>query len=619
MSFTDFTDSLPAAFDQGAIERAVQFLNDHETDSEASSTGLALHGFADALNKLVGNLAESNDLERDQLLFLDSLVCQLWLGDPATVGRWSNLALVPYMEWRDQGAYPPPVPAHPASILPYLRRRADTTTRADLRARYHDFLLLHPSTPRHDRRFQAQAAHTAYAEAGAAFDVSELTQTAIAFEYLGRALDLSAAYNFGRSVTAVIALARMRTAVEGGAFGFACQVASRQARLLTAAPAEATEFVEFAIGAASQSADHQARRALWEMVENISAKLRDFDTVGRARLAVAVSWETEADEHMGAEGALARVVRLHEALGAYRRVGGATESTAIERLKAPYAEASQLAAKQMTLVQTTKLTVIERDEMKALMAAEAKWIGETPHAWLALALHWGVWPDWDDVRARFDEMRSLHPIEWLMSRIKVTSDGRVIFPPEDEAKREATYLLDYFVRERLITAAYFRIALDTLHQEGAWTAETLAAAVGAADEVLAAACSSGFRAYEAGDCWTATHVLIPQLERVLRDIALRSSASVLRLVTNQSLEVATLGPILSDQRVVQVLTPTVVRSLTALFTDSEGLNIRNEIAHGLVSPHEDMGNAAFLTVMAVLTAAYFLGFVKQEARKHSED
>jgi len=47
----------------------------------------------------------------------------------------------------------------------------------------------------------------------------------------------------------------------------------------------------------------------------------------------------------------------------------------------------------------------------------------------------------------------------------------------------------------------------------------------------------------------------PQLERALRDIALRSSASVLKLVTNESLGVASLNPILSDERVIQVLTP----------------------------------------------------------------
>ena len=130
---------------------------------------------------------------------------------------------------------------------------------------------------------------------------------------------------------------------------------------------------------------------------------------------------------------------------------------------------------------------------------------------------------------------------------------------------------------------------------------------------LAAASESGIRAFEAGEFWSACHVLVPQFERGLRKIALKLSTNVRRLVADQGLEVATLGPILADEAVIRFLGSDLAQSLVAVFTTPRGLNVRNTTAHGLLEPDQDQRGTAVLALMGVLTAGYGLYLLRQAA------
>jgi hypothetical protein len=167
---------------------------------------------------------------------------------------------------------------------------------------------------------------------------------------------------------------------------------------------------------------------------------------------------------------------------------------------------------------------------------------------------------------------------------------------------------------RRIHAILGGMFLNELHIAGIWTADTLVEAIRAADEDLAVACTSGLKAFEVGDYWTATHVLVPQLERAVRDVAMLVSASVLRVVTNQSLEMASLDKMLGDERTIQALSPRVAKAFVEIFTDQSGMNVRNTTAHGLYPAGSDLRIEAYFAIMGILTAAFTLGVVKEQAR-----
>lgn len=96
---------------------------------------------------------------------------------------------------------------------------------------------------------------------------------------------------------------------------------------------------------------------------------------------------------------------------------------------------------------------------------------------------------------------------------------------------------------------------------------------------------SGVQAYFDGDFIKAIHVLVPQVEDTLRSLAARSGIPVYKTVRGASgiTDVKSMNNILEDQRVRNMLTEDLWRYLTVLYIDRRGLNLRNDLAHGLVN------------------------------------
>ena len=159
-------------------------------------------------------------------------------------------------------------------------------------------------------------------------------------------------------------------------------------------------------------------------------------------------------------------------------------------------------------------------------------------------------------------------------------------PPEDEVERDEAYLHIFFTQEIQMLFGLNLHLIGRLRESGDWSAEALMANLRLADDELAAASESGIRAFEAGDSWTACHVLIPQFERGLRKVAVTLSAHVRRLVADQGIQFATLGPILADDAMIGFLGANLAQTLVAVFTEPRGLNARNTVAHGLLDPDE---------------------------------
>jgi len=100
----------------------------------------------------------------------------------------------------------------------------------------------------------------------------------------------------------------------------------------------------------------------------------------------------------------------------------------------------------------------------------------------------------------------------------------------------------------------------------------------------------GVRAWYQCEYAKATHILIPQIEVALRSIAHEAGLPVTKAhpkVPETSVAIG-MGDILYQDKVTAVLGPNTTLHLQALFVDPRGLNLRNEMAHGL------LGAALFL-------------------------
>jgi len=128
----------------------------------------------------------------------------------------------------------------------------------------------------------------------------------------------------------------------------------------------------------------------------------------------------------------------------------------------------------------------------------------------------------------------------------------------------------------------------------------------------------GVRAWTREDHVKAAHVLVPQIERGLRKIADGLGIPVTKAHSTVKGASAALGmgELLYNKKVAEALGPDAILHFQALFADPRGMNLRNEIAHGLMDAdqfHWHLGNLIVHAVMMLGLWKEFGNFGKRSA------
>ena len=114
----------------------------------------------------------------------------------------------------------------------------------------------------------------------------------------------------------------------------------------------------------------------------------------------------------------------------------------------------------------------------------------------------------------------------------------------------------------------------------------------------------GLLAYEKEDFVKAIHVLVPQIEQILRSFLGHLGRPTLKTVRNHPglMDAKSMNDILGDEHMRKVLTENLWRYLEVVYIDKRGLNLRNDLAHGLLSPNvfnRSLADRVFHTVLAL--------------------
>jgi lysyl-tRNA synthetase class 1 len=120
----------------------------------------------------------------------------------------------------------------------------------------------------------------------------------------------------------------------------------------------------------------------------------------------------------------------------------------------------------------------------------------------------------------------------------------------------------------------------------------------------------GVRAWERNDQVKAAHVLIPQIERGLRKIADSLDVPITKAhptVPGTSVAIGT-GEILYNSKVAEALGPDATLHFQALYSDPRGMNLRNEIAHGLIDADQFYWHLGNLIVHSLLVLGLWKEF-----------
>jgi lysyl-tRNA synthetase class 1 len=189
-------------------------------------------------------------------------------------------------------------------------------------------------------------------------------------------------------------------------------------------------------------------------------------------------------------------------------------------------------------------------------------------------------------RRLVEDRKKTAPLLSMIKSVIVRSDGQpeAIIDPDDEEGTLHHQINQYMAFGQGI----LHHSLKRLFDKFSASAEDVVSFVYQSPiflESRKALLQSGVQAYFDGDFIRAIHVLVPQVEDTLRSLAAKSGVPVYKTVRGASgiTDVKSMNNILEDQRVRDMLTEDLWRYLTVLYIDRRGLNLRNDLAHGLVN------------------------------------
>jgi hypothetical protein len=238
---------------------------------------------------------------------------------------------------------------------------------------------------------------------------------------------------------------------------------------------------------------------------------------------------------------------------------------------------------QEDLKEHTATFSISREELEGFV--KEMLANDLDGALLRIAVHFT--PDVDETRKNLREMQDIAPLMSLFSVTKISSDGlpsaKIGSLEEDPDGR-----LQMEIGNRISTYIPFLAkVIDSLREKYKPTPDQIIDWLSQSPvfhESRREFLAEGLRAYESADYLKAIHVLVPQVEHTLRNLLVLMQIATTKAVPRHPgiTDVKGMNQVLEDKRVREALTENMWRYLTVLYIDRRGLNIRNDLAHGLL-------------------------------------
>ncbi|MBZ5494142.1 MAG: DUF4209 domain-containing protein [Acidobacteriia bacterium] len=229
-------------------------------------------------------------------------------------------------------------------------------------------------------------------------------------------------------------------------------------------------------------------------------------------------------------------------------------------------------------------------------------------------------PNADETRKNLREISDIAPLMSLFSVVKVSPDGRpsakvgsLEEDPDGRLHMEIGNSISTYVPflAKVVDAVREKYA-PTPQQMIQWLSKSPVFPESRREFV-----AEGLLAYESGDYLKSIHVLVPQVEHALRNLLVLMQIPTTKAVPRHPgiTDVKSMNQVLDDERVREALTENMWRYLTVLYIDRRGLNIRNDLAHGLL----EMPTFNRAIADRVFHSLLVLGLIRTVPKPHADD
>ncbi len=349
---------------------------------------------------------------------------------------------------------------------------------------------------------------------------------------------------------------------------------------------------KFAAFAEKEEAWSRAR-AYWDIQAAWLGRAEDEESSREARIRSANTHVQEAEARIGQEPPdfLVAALYIQSAIEAFRRIGG--ETARIENLHRDLLNYQRKGAKQFGIV-SAEAPIHEMHSL-AVKAVEGKSFQEAMFALGKLHKPSKL----ENLRQQVERNRQEFPLQHLFPRIQVDSSGRTTghassafsIGPESEEDPLRPYLLVHartpqsIAAVGLIEPARLQILRD--HFVRVEDLLPLVANNPFVPEGREGLYAHGLHAGLEGNFVVATHILVPQIENSIRHALTQHGAITSSLDSEGIQDVHLLGKMLFSPEIKEIFGEDLTFELQGLLMEPFGANLRNTVAHGLIS-HEGL-------------------------------
>ncbi len=325
-----------------------------------------------------------------------------------------------------------------------------------------------------------------------------------------------------------------------------------------------------------------ARHAFLERLSKVRAQQKDALSSTAAKVRQAEAFVEEAESKGGAKGGLVAAHFYEEALRVYMSLGGHDER--VTALKVLIQQANDAGKAEFTTISrpvnipmaanNDRLAKLYQGhsatEIFQIMAVDPKFI-----------------PSWDDALAFASKMKDEFVLQFLMSMQVMRSGNIVVKTLTTDAEKIEYRAIDYFQQNYHLSAgSYLQSVFDMLRAEHSSYLDELTVFLATAEVIKAerlAILRHGLRAYEQREYVAAIHIIVFQIEGILRDmLGLAGLPTWTYKRGTDEMRARTLDDILDTLTQIKGFDQNFLKFINLLLNNLMADNIRNDIGHALM-------------------------------------
>lgn len=226
---------------------------------------------------------------------------------------------------------------------------------------------------------------------------------------------------------------------------------------------------------------------------------------------------------------------------------------------------------------------IPKDELEKYI----NWLTDSDLKTVLLKIAVNYIPKKGEVIKQLQDLSKSAPISFLFTRKIMDAEGRPVATVGSLEDDIEGHIVLQISQNMQISSIFLRETLNALIGKFKLTTEEIVDYFYESpifDERRKEFVIKGIEAYLREDYVVSLHILIPQIEAIIRNLVEKVGIPVLKPSRSGGFFYRTLDELLRDQRIIEVLGEDICLYFRILLTEPRGWNLRNEVSHGISGP-----------------------------------